>query len=260
MTPDETTHPMRYIIIEDEQLPYRTLRRMMERLRPDYQLVGWATGVEQGETMLRGTEADLIVSDIRLTDGLCFELFDRVHTNVPVIFTTAYDEYTLRAFKLNSVDYLLKPIDEDELEAALDKLERNQLTRTADDAVRRLRQEYAGQKSAGRGRIVVERKDEYRAVEVDEVAVFASAGKYTMMYPFEGDGELLSHTMEQLEARLDGDRFFRTSRSHIVNIRAIQHVRKWLNSELRLHLDCEKVPQTCVARKRRHDFLRWYGA
>lgn len=253
---------MRYLIIEDEQLPYRALKRMMERLRPDYELAGWATSVEQGSTLLRMAKADLVMSDIKLADGLCFEIFDRVHSDVPIIFTTAYDEYALKAFKLNSVDYLMKPVGEEELEAALSKLERNQLMRTGSETFLQLRQEYMPRQQGCR--IVIERKtdkeEEMRAVEADEVALFRSAGKYTTMLPFSGEEEIISYTLEQLEGRLDANRFFRTSRSCIVNIRAISKVVKWFNGGLRVALNCPRQDYVTVARNRRHDFLRWFGA
>ena len=118
-----------YIIIEDERFAYEELKRMMLKLRPDYVLAGWAQGIEQAIPLVEQDVAALIIADIRLTDGLCFELFKQVPTDTPVIFTTAYDEYALKAFKVNSVDYLLKPIDERELAEAIDRFERNRLTR-----------------------------------------------------------------------------------------------------------------------------------
>ena len=106
----------KYIIIEDERLAYEEIRRMMQRLRPDYMLTGWATGVEQAVLQLASGGIDLMIVDIRLSDGLSFEIFERTAADIPVIFTTAYDEYALRAFKVNSIDYLLKPVEEQALD------------------------------------------------------------------------------------------------------------------------------------------------
>ena len=95
----------KYIIIEDERLAYEEIRRMMQRLRPDYMLTGWAMGVEQAVLQLASGGIDLMIVDIRLSEGLSFEIFERTAADIPVIFTTAYDEYALRAFKVNSIDY-----------------------------------------------------------------------------------------------------------------------------------------------------------
>lgn len=132
----------KYIIIEDERLAYEEIRRMMQRLRPDYMLTGWATGVEQAVLQLASGGIDLMIVDIRLSDGLSFEIFERTAADIPVIFTTAYDEYALRAFKVNSIDYLLKPVEEQALETALCKFERNRLPRTATPELKRLEATY----------------------------------------------------------------------------------------------------------------------
>ena len=114
----------KYIIIEDERLAYEEIRRMMQRLRPDYMLTGWATGVEQAVLQSRiGRHRPDDCGHSALSDGLSFEIFERTAADIPVIFTTAYDEYALRAFKVNSIDYLLKPVEEQALETALCKFE-----------------------------------------------------------------------------------------------------------------------------------------
>ena len=114
---------VKYLLVEDERFAYEELKRMMQRLRPSWQLAGWAESVEQAVLLLR--------QGIRLSDGLSFEIFEQCPVDLPVIFTTAYDEYAIKAFKVNSIDYLLKPIEESDLEAALCKFERNSALRSA---------------------------------------------------------------------------------------------------------------------------------
>ena len=114
---------VKYLLVEDERFAYEELKRMMQRLRPSWQLAGWAESVEQAVLLLRQGSLDLMIVDIRLSDGLSFEIFEQCPVDLPVIFTTAYDEYAIKAFKVNSIDYLLKPIEESDLEAALCKLE-----------------------------------------------------------------------------------------------------------------------------------------
>ena len=118
-----------YVIFEDERFAYEEIKRMMNVLRPDYNLKEWADSVERAVSVLTDGTPDLLIADIRLSDGLCFDVFERKQTHVPVIFTTAYDEFALQAFRVNSVDYLLKPIKENDLERALAKFEANCLTR-----------------------------------------------------------------------------------------------------------------------------------
>lgn len=103
---------IKYILIEDERFAYEEVKRMMKKLRADYQMSGWAVSIEQAVELLKQENIDLMIVDIRLSDGLSFEIFEQYPVDIPIIFTTAYDEYALKAFKLNSMDYLLKPIDE----------------------------------------------------------------------------------------------------------------------------------------------------
>lgn len=99
---------VKYLLVEDERFAYEELKRMMQRLRPSWQLAGWAESVEQAVLLLRQGSLDLMIVDIRLSDGLSFEIFEQCPVDLPVIFTTAYDEYAIKAFKVNSIDYLLK--------------------------------------------------------------------------------------------------------------------------------------------------------
>lgn len=162
----------KYIIIEDERLAYEEIRRMMQRLRPDYMLTGWATGVEQAVLQLASGGIDLMIVDIRLSDGLSFEIFERTAADIPVIFTTAYDEYALRAFKVNSIDYLLKPVEEQALETALCKFERNRLPRTATPELKRLEATYMT--GIRKNRFLVRSGDTFRYVETSDIAFFTA--------------------------------------------------------------------------------------
>ena len=249
---------MRYIIIEDERLPYEDLKRKMHRLRPDYELVGWATSVEQGRMMLREERADLLISDIRLGDGDSLQLMQETGCQVPVIFTTAYNEYTLRAFKLNSVDYLLKPIVEEELEAALEKLERNRARHFLPEDIGRL---HADAHTAGaRKRFAVQVGEAIQSIEDERVAAFYSVERYTVMHCFDGKQYTINHTLDQLEQSLDKDRFFRVSRSYIVHIRAVAKAVRWMKDGLKVKMTVEGLKETTVSRARKRAFLQWLGS
>ncbi len=256
---------MRYIIIEDERFAYEDIRRMMERLRPDYRLVGWATGVEQGAMMLRETEADLLISDIQLDDGLVFDLFDMVGTDLPIIFTTAYDEYALRAFKVNGVDYLLKPINEGELNAALTKMERNQGLEHGMGPIGQLRSNYLQGHYKQRFLVCANKSCYY--VQAKDVAALYADNKYTTLQTMTGEEKIINYTIDQLEKVMDPDQFFCVTRGVILNINNIvktsHNERGWMQVTLKVEmgkmlkngtLSGKKVT---VARDRVRAFMKW---
>ena len=175
---------VKYLLVEDERFAYEELKRMMQRLRPSWQLAGWAESVEQAVLLLRQGSLDLMIVDIRLSDGLSFEIFEQCPVDLPVIFTTAYDEYAIKAFKVNSIDYLLKPIEESDLEAALCKFERNSALRSAAPEYRQLELGYLAANK--KNRFLVQVGDTFRYVETPDVAFFYSEDKLTYLHLFSG--------------------------------------------------------------------------
>lgn len=248
----------RYFIIEDEPLAYKELRRMIESLRPDYALVGWAASVEQAVVALGQVSADLVFADIKLQDGDSFEIFDHAAANVPLIFTTAYDDYALRAFRLNSVDYLLKPIEPEHLERALDKYERRLCLTPASDTYAALRREMAG--AWHKTRLMVQHGDAYEFVPTREAACFYSEDKCTLVHTFAGRRHILSYSLDDVERMLDAAQFFRVSRSLIINIDSVKRITKYFSGRLQLHLvpALDKCPlEPYVSRSRATAFLKW---
>lgn len=242
---------MKYVIIEDERFAYDEIRRMMSLLRPDYELAGWTTNIEQTTLMLNvGALPDLIIADIQLSDGLSIEAFRKLECDIPVIFTTAYDEYAINAFKFNSIDYLLKPIDEDELRCALEKFERHQLS-TSLAASRLFSSEGA------KHRFVLQSGDEFRHVTTDEIAYFYSEDKYTFAHLKDNHRHIINYTLDYLEQILPAEDFFRVSRSHIVSINAVVKSVKYFGGRLKLYLSPEAPQEVFVSRSRMQDFLHW---
>lgn len=244
-----------YLILEDERFAYEEMKRMMSRVRPDYQLAGWAQSTGQAMQLLQQVSPDLIMADIRLADGLCFEIFTQAASDVPVIFTTAYDEYAIRAFKVNSIDYLLKPVENAELEAALCKFERHQTTPASLPLLRKLEQECIG--NGRKNRFLIQVGDVYLHVETADIALFYSEDKYTYLYRFSGKRHIIGYSLDQLEKLLDGNLFFRISRQCIVNIRSIVKTSRFFAGRLKLHLQPECPHELVVSRGRVSDFLRW---
>lgn len=255
---------IRYIIIEDERLAYEDVKRMMERLRPNYKLVGWAQAVAQGALMLHETKCDLLISDIRLEDGLSFELFDQSEKDLPIIFTTAYDEYALRAFKVNDVDYLLKPFQDKDLETALLKFENKSGLTARSKRFNRLR--YSCMENQWKERFLVRVGRNYRHVFDKDVAAIYADNKTTDLKTMEGATHTINYTIEDLEGKMNPKLFFSVGRGVILNI---NNITETINQEGRLEavlkvpLDKEikggttKGNQVPIARERKQAYLEW---
>lgn len=249
---------MTTIIIEDEKPSARRLQRMLDTL-----------GV-QAETMLHSVEEsiawfqnnahpDLIFLDIQLSDGLSFEIFESIDIQSAVIFTTAYDEYALQAFKLNSIDYLLKPIDDEDLAKAVAKYKtripkQQSVTLDFDDIkkllVNPIEREY-------KKRFSVKVGQHLKLINIEDIECFYSENKGTYLYTTEGRNYLLDNTLEQLENQLEPQQFFRINRKFFVNIHAIKDMVSYTNSRLQIKLNSFNEQEVIVARERVKDFKNW---
>lgn len=246
---------VKYLIVEDERLSYQELRRMIGKLRPGYQFEGWLGSVAETVGFLKNNSVDLILMDINLSDGHCFEVFDQINVFTPIIFTTAYDEHAIRAFKFNSVDYLLKPIEEEELSLALDKYE--QIYKQNASSVfdyKRLEEMMSWQTKE---RFLVQKKDSYSYIETEDIAFFYSEEKVVFIHTFSDKRYIIGHTLDQLEKQLAANSFFRVSRNCISNIKAIQNIEKYFNGRLKLSFQPECPHEVLVSRVRAGDFLQW---
>ena len=163
---------IKYLLVEDERFAYEEMKRMMEKLRPDYQLEAWTATVEQTVQFLKHHPVDLMLLDIRLTDGNSFDIFEQIQVTTPVIFTTAYDEHAIQAFKVNSVDYLLKPVEEDDLLAALSKFEQFRVVQSPVTDYRKL--EEALMSNCKKNRFLIQKGDAYHYVETSDCLLYTS--------------------------------------------------------------------------------------
>lgn len=245
------------IIIEDEKPAARRLQRMLSKKNI------------QAETMLHSvTEAvnwfnsnphpDLIFLDIQLSDGLSFEIFDHIKTDSAIIFTTAYDEYALKAFKLNSIDYLLKPIDEEELEEAIEKFEstRKQSSNINLEDLKSLLKE-PGKEKSFKSRFTAQVGQHLKLVEISDIACFFSENKATYIHCFSGRHYPIDIPLEQLEDDLVPEKFYRINRKCILNINAIRDIVSYTNSRLEVKLENFNEFQLIVSRERVKDFKTW---
>lgn len=249
---------MKIIIIEDEKPSARRLHRMIERL--DLTIETMLHSVEEALDWFQNNQhPDLIFLDIQLSDGLSFEIFEHIDIKSAVIFTTAYDEYALQAFKLNSIDYLLKPIDEDDLAKAVSKYkerlpQQQAVTLDFNDIkkllVNPIEREY-------KKRFSVKVGQHLKLINIDEIECFYSENKGTYAYTVEGRNYLLDLTLEQLEDELEPQTFFRISRKFFVNINAIKDMISYTNSRLQVKLKNYNEQDVIVARERVKDFKLW---
>lgn len=250
---------MRTIIIEDEKPSARRLERMLEKLNvPVEQLLHSVN--DSIQWLLENEQPDLIFLDIQLSDGLSFEIFEEIEVESAIIFTTAYDEYALKAFKLNSVDYLLKPIDEEELETALKKyrskfVNNNELTANLSELKKLLGSENSAK--TYKKRFTVKVGQHLKMFPVDQIECFYSENKGTYLHTKDNRSYLLETTLENLEAELNPEKFYRVSRKFFVNINAIDDMVSYTNSRLKVKLNHFDEQEIIVARERVKDFKEW---
>jgi DNA-binding LytR/AlgR family response regulator len=249
---------MNVIIIEDEKPSARRLQRMLKALDLNAEIM--LHSVEESlEWFQNNPHPDIIFLDIQLSDGLSFEIFESIEIQSAVIFTTAYDEYALQAFKLNSIDYLLKPIDEDELKKAVQQytkqksqsqavtLDFNEIKKLLVNPIER---EYKKRFSVKVGQHI-------KLINVDDIECIYSENKGTYAFTTDGRNYLLDMTLDELEDELEPHTFFRVSRKFYVNINAIKDIISYTNSRLQIKLNRFKDLDIIVARERVKDFKNW---
>ena len=251
---------MNIIIIEDEKPAARLLQRKVEKL--GLQVNTLLHSVEESVHWFNtNTHPDLIFLDIQLSDGLSFEIFETIAIKSAVIFTTAYDEYALRAFKLNSIDYLLKPIDEDDLETAVNKFKARNISASnlSLDFEMIKKMLVNPMDRSYKKRFTIKMGQQLKMINIEDVECFYSENKGTYLHTFDNRDYLLDNTLEQLETELDPKDFYRISRKFIVPMKGIKEIQIHSNSRLKVILPTYKDDEVVVARERVSDFKDWLG-
>ncbi len=251
---------MTTLIIEDEKPAARLLQRKLTKLNIEVGVM--LHSVEESiEWFSRNEHPDLIFLDIQLSDGLSFEIFEKIDIKSAVIFTTAYDEYALKAFKLNSVDYLLKPIDEDDLEAAVlkfkDRLPKQEMLNLDFEQIKKMLSNPFEKKY--KKRFTVKIGQYLKVISTDEIECFFSENKGTYIHTFDNRNYLIESTLEVLEQELDPAEFYRISRKFIIPLKAIKEIVVYSNSRLKLILPTYKDEEVVVSREKVSDFKIWIG-
>lgn len=257
---------MEIFIVEDEELAVKKLQKTLQAIDPDLHVAGTADSIASAVEWLKGHALpDLILMDIELADGQSFEIFNLIEVKSPVIFTTSYDEFALKAFKVNSVDYLLKPVQKDELEAALSKF-------------RSMKQVYAGRKQEDphfsslvkelqqtlqhkeyRQRFLVKHLQKMVSIEVDRIAYFFSDDRLSFFKTADDKKYVVDYTIDEIENMLDPNQFFRINRAFLVSVKSIDQINDYFGNRLKLNLKPNIDKEALVSREKVMPFKEWMG-
>jgi two-component system response regulator LytT len=247
---------MNCLIVEDEKVAAERLSGLIKKCDPAIDITEVLQTVKNAVQWLNTHQApDLIFMDIQLADGLSFEIFEQTIVKTPVIFTTAYDEYALKAFKVNSIDYLLKPIDQKELKNAIDKFKENNLPKEIpaqvfDNILHSLTKNH-------KNKFVIKVGEHIKVFTTEDVQCFYSIVKNTFLQNYSGRDYAISYSLDQLEDLLDPSMFFRINRKFIVSSSAISDIISFSNSRLQVKLNSNKSDDLIVSREKVQDFKKW---
>jgi DNA-binding LytR/AlgR family response regulator len=256
---------MNILLVEDEPLAARRLTTLLREVAPQATVIGQTESVRETLRWLQANPApDLLLLDIQLADGLSFELFQQTPVESPVIFTTAYDEYALRAFKVNSVDYLLKPIEKDELAAALDKFRRTRGTAApvpVAEQLGKLLETYGVKPVQHRSRFLLKTSGRFDVVETADVPYLFAEDKVVFLVTNGAKKFIVDETLDELERQLDPRQFFRLNRRYLARLEAIERMEPHFNGKLRVWLRHRPTDEEIfVSRERAEGFKSWLNA
>lgn len=251
---------MNILIIEDESLAAERLEKLIREIEPSANVLAKIGSVKDSVQWLMHNKADIIFLDIQLSDGLSFNIFDHITVSTPIIFTTAYDQYAIKAFKLNSVAYLLKPVRKKELEESLKKYHSMKSAFGID--FEHMMATYQGRKPDYKKRFLIRIGDQYKKVETGEIAYFFAMEKSIFCKTFEGKTLDMDYSLDALEELLDPEKFFRINRKYMVNIAAIDRMVAWGRGRIRLDLkpELDEDMEAVVSIDRSAAFKGWMNA
>ena len=246
---------MRVVIIEDETAAAQNLTAILRKVCPDVEIVeALDTVVDSVEFFRSKPELDLVFMDIHLADGSSFRIFNSVEISVPIIFTTAYDQYAIEAFKVNSIDYLLKPINEEGVKRAINKwqrltsVERNEYSERVNEVA---------QNRPAEQTFLVHFRDKIIPLKSEDVAFFHTFEERVTAYCHNGDKYQIDLTVEALQSKLPSEDFFRANRQFIISRKSVKDISVWFGSRLSANLTLETPERIVVPKARVHDFKEW---
>lgn len=248
---------MKVLIVEDESINASRLKRLLEELEPDCEILDIIDTVKGVISWLGShPEPDFITMDIRLSDGLSFSIFEEIKISCPIIFTTAYDEYAVKAFKVNSIDYLMKPIEKKELQNALEKFKNLPKAVNDNTDIASIIKQFIS-KPIFRLRFLVAYKDGYKSVDVADIDFIYSEFKTTNLFLKSGIIVPIPQTMEELEQELDPGIFFRANRQFFIRAESIKSISNYFNAKLKIILKADPEKEVIVSREKAPFFKQW---
>lgn len=254
---------MKYLIIEDEPLAQLELKRLLYSIDNECIITNIIDSVSESVKWLKNdSESNIIFMDIHLSDDICFEIFNQVKITIPVVFTTAYDQYAIDAFQTMSIGYLLKPVDEQQLLTIINKYKSLQQNYLQNSSIQQLLDKFNANSNTGKNieykdRILAKIGDNYFYININEIAYFYSKEHYTYVITNKNNEYIINYTLDNIIKSLDPHYFFRISRMCIINIHSIKTIAKHLNGRLKLTLEPQFKEEIYVSRNRVNDFLSW---
>ena len=246
---------MKVILVEDEKHARDNLEHLLLEIAPDIEILAKLESVKRTVEWLTNNQADLIFLDIHLADDLSFKIFDQIKVTTPVIFTTAYDKYALKAFKVNSIDYLLKPIDEEELAASIEKFRNTQSISNVDYA--QIQSLINEPKKVYQQRFLVTRRDKIMSLTINQIAFFEGEDRYVYLINKEGNRFIVDYKLSDLEEILDPELFFRLNRSFIAHFESIVTITGVSKSRLKVDLKPKARREIIVSSANTKHFKAW---
>jgi DNA-binding LytR/AlgR family response regulator len=248
---------LKILIVEDEELAANRLLGQLNKVCPDCSILSITKSVKETVRWLSDHQPDLIFMDIQLSDGLCFSVFDRIQVDCPIIFTTAYDQYAIEAFKVNSIDYLLKPTKTSDLEKSLQKFKSLKSAFMVD--IDRLMDVFSHESPSYKERFLIRMGDVLKKVNATDCAYFFAKDKAVYLVTFDNKKYPIDDSLDSLEKQLNPDLFFRINRSLFVNIHSINEMTAWSRSRIKLELSPKAFSgaDTLVSTSRSADFKSW---
>lgn len=247
---------MKVVIVEDEKLAAEKLKHLLKETDSEIEILQVLESVEESiNWFTTNTSPDLIFMDIQLDDGISFEIFDEVKIDAPIIFTTAFDEYAIRAFKVNSVDYLLKPIEKNSLKKGLEKYQ--ELYSEKKNLEERISEVFQQISKPHKTRFFIKVGVKFQSILVSNICTFFVEERNTFLQTQKGKKYDLDYSLEQIQKIINPELFYRVNRNYLVNINCIEEIVAYSSSRLKLKLKTKMEDELIVSRDKVSDFKKW---
>jgi len=251
---------MKAVIVEDEVIAAQNLQRLIAQVNSSIEIIAVLKSIEESvEWFSSNPNPDLVFMDIHLSDGASFSIFEKVKIQAPVIFTTAYDEYALKAFEVNSIDYILKPINLKDLERAIKKFSHFNKTKSSnEDVIANMLSMFQKEKTVYKSNFLIPNKDKFIPLSVNDIAYIYSENKMAKIVTFDNRIYYENDSLDEMQRQIDPSKFFRANRQYIISHKAIKDISVWFDSKLSVNLLVDVPEKIIVSRTRVAEFKDWY--